>query len=119
MTSQLQGPTTAQELQEILYAAGQEKTVLLDFTAKWCGPCKGIKPLVHELAQRFSTQFVVCEVDVDVATELRDHFQVRSMPTFVFIRQNKVFHQLKGANAEELTKLVTLVAGATFPQLIA
>jgi thioredoxin 1 len=111
--------TRSQDLQAALamhHSANQ--TVLLDFTATWCGPCKKIKPVVHELAQLYSAQFGVYEVDVDEAAEIAAHFQVRSMPTFVFIRANKVVHIVVGSNPEELTKTMELVSKCTFPELL-
>ncbi len=108
-----------QQLQAALGEAhAQGKTVLLDFTATWCGPCKGIKPRIHALAAQYSAQFTVFEVDVDDAEELVSHFQVRSMPTFVFIRSNKVIHVVVGANSDAVTNACELISKATFPELL-
>ena len=65
--------------------AGQNRTVLLDFWAVWCGPCKMIAPIVEEIAAERS-DIVVGKVDVDSEMELAMKFGVASIPTLVVIR---------------------------------
>ena len=116
-TGMVQLIVTSDEMQKLLQRAA-DKTVLIDFTATWCGPCQKIKPLVHQLASQFGDQFIVCEVDVDKSETLRAHFDVTSMPTFVMVRHNKVIYQQKNGNATTLTSTMTLVASATHPHLL-
>ena len=61
------------------------QTVLLDFWAVWCGPCKMIAPIVEEIAAERS-DVVVGKVDVDSEMELAMQFGVSSIPTLVVIR---------------------------------
>lgn len=108
-----------QQLQAaITEAQSQRKTILLDFTAKWCGPCRKIKPVIRELAETHKDQFMVYEIDVDESEELVKHFQISSMPTFIFIRENKVVHIIIGANESEIKNTCTLIAKVTFPHLL-
>ena len=62
------------------------QTVLLDFWAVWCGPCKMIAPIVEEIAAERS-DVVVGKVDVDSEMELAMQFGVSSIPTLVVIRK--------------------------------
>ena len=63
----------------------ENKTVLLDFWAVWCGPCKMIAPIVAEIAEERS-DVLVGKVDVDNEMELAMQFGISSIPTLVVIR---------------------------------
>ena len=57
-----------------------DKTVLLDFWAAWCGPCRMIAPVLEEVAQE-QEDVKVCKIDVDKEPELAQQFQIMSIPT--------------------------------------
>ena len=63
----------------------ENQTVLLDFWAVWCGPCKMIAPIVEEIAAERS-DVVVGKVDVDSEMELAMQFGISSIPTLVVIK---------------------------------
>jgi thioredoxin-like negative regulator of GroEL len=102
--------TTTSQLQSVLANAG-ERIVCVKFTAKWCGPCKKIQPVVEDLARRYAQQFMVFTSDVDVATELVAHFNIKSMPTFIFFRKNKIVYTLKGADSKLLQDAFEIMVG--------
>jgi thiol-disulfide isomerase/thioredoxin len=56
---------------------------LIDFTAKWCGPCKVMEPVMATLANEYAGRVKVVAIDVDDEQLLAQQFNVRSMPTFV------------------------------------
>ncbi|MBQ9148939.1 MAG: thioredoxin [Oscillospiraceae bacterium] len=64
------------------------QTVLLDFWAVWCGPCKMIAPIVEEIAAE-REDILVGKVDVDSEMELAMQFGISSIPTLVVIRNGK------------------------------
>ncbi|VVC42549.1 Hypothetical protein CINCED_3A025800 [Cinara cedri] len=66
----------------------KEKLVIIDFFAKWCGPCKLIAPFIEELAND-NPDVVMLKVDVDECEEAAIQYNIQSMPTFVFIKSNK------------------------------
>jgi len=91
----------------------RDDIILVDFYAQWCGPCKAITPLIHDLAEHYANKagcrrLVVCKVDVD--DERNDDicaaYKVRAMPTFVWISNMNVVERLEGADSEAL-KLAT------------
>ena len=108
-TGELGSVTTRTQLQEVL-ARANSKAVVVDFTAKWCGPCKKIAPQLHQLAATHASKFEVYTCDVDESAELVDHFQVTAMPSFVFFYQNRVVHVLKGASSELLTQAFEIIS---------
>lgn len=73
-----------------------EKTVLLDFYADWCGPCRMVSPIVEEIAEE-NPQYLVGKVNVDREQELAQKFNVLSIPTLVVLKNGNVVNQAVGA----------------------
>ena len=70
--------------------------VLVDFSATWCGPCKKLEPVVHEIASEFDGRVKVVKVDVDHAPATAAKFGVLSVPTLLFFRDGAVKDQSIG-----------------------
>ena len=66
-----------------------DKPVLLDFYADWCGPCKMLAPVVHEIAEENAGTLKVGKINVDEQMELAMRFQVSSIPMLVVIKDGK------------------------------
>lgn len=75
---------------------GSEKTVLLDFYADWCGPCRMVSPLVDEIAEEHP-EYLIGKINVDEEGELAAAFGVTSIPTLVVMRDGKIVNQSAGA----------------------
>ncbi len=73
-----------------------EKTVLLDFFADWCGPCRMVSPIVDEIAQE-NPQYLVGKINVDEQPELAAAFGIMTIPTLVVLKGGKVANQSAGA----------------------
>lgn len=73
-----------------------DKTVLLDFYADWCGPCRMVAPFVEEIADE-NPQILVCKINVDNEPELAQQFAVSTIPTLIVIKEGKITNQLSGA----------------------
>ncbi len=73
-----------------------EKTVLLDFYADWCGPCRMVSPIVDEIAEE-NPQYLVGKINVDDQPELAAAFGVNTIPTLVVLRDGKIVNQSAGA----------------------
>lgn len=71
------------------------KTVLLDFYADWCGPCRMVSPVVDEIAEE-NPQYLVGKVNVDTEPELAQAFGVVSIPTLAVIKHGRVVRQSSG-----------------------
>ena len=85
-----------------------EKLVLVDFWAEWCGPCKQIAPRLEELAEKYSENLKVCKVDVDANRDLALEYNVRSIPSLMIFKGGEMVDSLIGAvSLEELEDLVT------------
>ena len=73
-----------------------KETVLLDFWASWCGPCKMIGPIIDEIADE-RTDIKVGKINVDEQPELAAQFKVMSIPTLVVMKDGNVVNQSLGA----------------------
>ena len=82
--------------QEVL---NSEKTVLVDFWAAWCGPCRMISPIIEELDEEL-TDVKFCKVNVDEQSELAVKYQVMSIPTLLVFKNGTVVEQSVGAKSK-------------------
>lgn len=65
-----------------------ERPALIDFFASWCGPCQRLSPIIDELAEEYAGKVDIYKVNVDDEQELAAIFNVRSIPTLVYIPLN-------------------------------
>ena len=73
-----------------------ESTVLLDFYADWCGPCRMVSPIVDEIAEE-RADIKVGKINVDEESELAERFGIFSIPAIVVIKDGKIVNQSVGA----------------------
>jgi len=76
------------------------KKVLIDFYADWCGPCQTLLPTVHKLAEEFEGDVIIKKVNVDQNGELAAQFGVRSIPTLVYLSKGKEISRQNGLVSE-------------------
>ena len=73
-----------------------EKTVLVDFWAEWCGPCKMLSPVIDELAQENKDKYVIGKVNVDECPDIAAKYGIRSIPCLLYFKDGKVEKQSVG-----------------------
>jgi len=83
----------------------QDKRVVIDFFADWCGPCKKIAPEYEKLSQKYA-DIVFLKIDADESDKLAESFNINALPTFLFLNKGNIVKRLEGANLVELTKNV-------------
>ena len=84
-----------------------EKTVLVDFYADWCGPCKMMSPVVENIAEELEGKAKVCKINIDEAGDIAAQYGVMSIPTFIVFKQGKPVKTTVGVQSEEeLRKIV-------------
>jgi thioredoxin 1 len=72
---------------------------VLYFTADWCNPCKKVKPIVEEINKDSVTKFQM--IDVDLEMDLTKKFEIRSVPTFILIKNGTEIKRTTGAQTRE------------------
>ena len=77
-----------------------EKTVLIDFWATWCGPCRMIAPIVEEIANE-RDDITVAKIDVDEAGELANAFGITSIPTLVVMKNGEIANKSVGYQGKQ------------------
>ena len=76
-----------------------EKTVLADFNADWCGPCKMLKPIVEEISKREDVKVV--SINIDDEDELAEDYEVYSIPCVVVFKNGKEVARSVGYKSKE------------------
>ena len=76
----------------------QNKPMVLDFWATWCGPCRMVGPVIQQLADQYEGQVIVGKVNIEEnADELVAQFGIRNIPTIVFMKNGEVVDKVVGA----------------------
>ena len=83
-----------------------EKTVLVDFYADWCGPCKMLSPIIDEVAEELEN-VKVCKINIDESRDLAGNYDIMSIPTLLVFKNGKVVNSSLGLiNKEKVLNLI-------------
>ena len=85
----------------------KECFLLFYFTASWCGPCKKIKPLIEKLSEGLDKSMIeIYMINIDENEELSNQYNIKSVPTFLLIQNNKEKGKCSGADITKVHKLL-------------
>ncbi len=94
--------------EEIIF--NNSRPVVIDFWARWCGPCKSVTAAIEVIAKEYDGQVVIGKVDVDTNPKLTSKFGVRNMPTILYLKDGEVMGKHVGSTSkmvlEEKLKLI-------------
>lgn len=96
--------STPGEFSTALESAG-DKLVVVDFTAKWCGPCKSIAPEYDSLVQTYP-DILFYKVDVDENDDVAEKYDIQAMPTFIIFRNKQKLERSRGADIEKVKEMI-------------
>ena len=84
-----------------------EKTVMVDFWAPWCGPCKALTPILEEISGEMSEKVSICKVNVDENTDLAQEHGVQSIPTVLVYKNGSLSETIVGLKTkDELIQII-------------
>ena len=82
-------------------------TVVVDFYAEWCPPCKMLGPIIEELAKDYEGRASVCKLNTDDSSELAKQYGVMSIPTVIIFKDGEVKESINGFKPkQELVKAI-------------
>jgi thioredoxin 1 len=86
----------------------QEETAqgvtLVDFFADWCGPCRMMEPIIHELANEMEGKAKVAKLDIEAAQRTTASLQVTSIPTLILFKDGKEVNRVVGLKDKDSLK---------------
>lgn len=73
----------------------ESRTLICDFSASWCGPCKMLEPVLKKL-EKEHPDIVFAKVDIDENEGLSDAHKIQAVPTILFVKKGKVLRRITG-----------------------
>ena len=90
---------TNTNFQELLQ---DNKLVVVDFWATWCGPCRMLSPILDEVEEEMADKISVVKVNVDDADQIAMQYRIMSIPTLLFFKNGQVVDKTVGAMAKNV-----------------
>lgn len=88
----------------------EECYLLFYFTAKWCGPCQRIKPLLQKISEGSdSSKIKFFMIDIDENEDIAKEFNIRSVPTFYLYKKKELIGQTGGGDIKKVQELLKLM----------
>jgi thioredoxin 1 len=86
---------TDSNFEDLVIKAG--KLAVVDLSAEWCGPCRMVSPIIHELATEYEGRIVAGELNVDENPDVTAKYKIRNIPTVLFFKNGELVDKQVGA----------------------
>lgn len=85
----------------------ENRPVIVDFHAVWCGPCKTQAPILKQLVDELGDRVKVIKIDVDQNQQLASRYQIQSVPTLMIFKNGEIKHKQAGVHSK--AQLMSLI----------
>ena len=105
--------------EELIIRGSEERVIVIDFWAPWCGPCKTLGPIIEEVVTSLGPGIALAKVNVDENQQLAMAFRVQGIPAVKIIHQGKLVQEFTGAVPREQIEAILrpLVPSAHEPDI--
>jgi thioredoxin 1 len=86
---------TDTNFEDLVIKAG--KLAIVDLSAEWCGPCRMVSPIIHELATDYEGRIIAGELNVDENPDVTAKYKIRNIPTVLFFKNGELVDKQVGA----------------------
>ena len=83
------------------YVSNSNKPVMIDFWARWCGPCRILAPIYDEIAKELKDEVMFAKLNVDENAEIAGQYHVASIPTIIVFKKGQVTARRTGTMSKE------------------
>ena len=91
----------ASSFEQVVLQGSQGKTIVVDFWAPWCGPCKTLTPILEEVVTQLGANVILAKVNVDENQELATALRVQSIPAVKIVKDGQLVDEFTGAVPRE------------------
>lgn len=89
------------DFDEIVTASPSTRSVLVDFWAEWCGPCRALSPILENIAEECRDKLLVAALNVDTSLETARRFSVMSLPTLILFKEGQEVKRIVGLRSKK------------------
>jgi len=86
-----------------------KETVLVDFFAPWCPPCRVLLPILEELAKEYEGKIKFTKLNVEDAPEIAEEYQVFSVPTLIIFKEGKEIERIVGLDKKRIEEVLNSI----------